>query len=133
MHLLATTSGVVDGTPEAIDLKQTPADVVLLTAADSELASLARACEHLAVPSLRLANLLPLQHNLSVDLYIEKTLSAAKLVVLRLLGGAAYWTYGLEQVEAVARERGIALAVLPGIDKARVWEPEPSTVYFWER
>ena len=25
-----------------------------------------------------------------------------------------------------------ALARLPGIDKARVWEPEPSTVYFWE-
>jgi glutamate synthase domain-containing protein 1 len=26
-----------------------------------------------------------------------------------------------------------ALANLPGVDKARVWEPEPSTVYFWER
>ncbi|MEZ5899024.1 MAG: glutamine amidotransferase family protein [Hyphomicrobiaceae bacterium] len=26
-----------------------------------------------------------------------------------------------------------ALASLPDIDKARVWEPEPSTVYFWER
>ncbi len=26
-----------------------------------------------------------------------------------------------------------ALVNLPGIDKARVWEPEPSTVYFWER
>ncbi|MGL4397916.1 MAG: class II glutamine amidotransferase [Hyphomicrobium sp.] len=26
-----------------------------------------------------------------------------------------------------------ALAGLPGIDKARIWEPEPSTVYFWER
>ncbi|MGE3371453.1 MAG: glutamine amidotransferase family protein [Rhizobiaceae bacterium] len=25
-----------------------------------------------------------------------------------------------------------ALAGLPGIDKAKVWEPEPSTVYFWE-
>jgi glutamate synthase domain-containing protein 1 len=25
-----------------------------------------------------------------------------------------------------------ALANLPGIDEARVWEPEPSTVYFWE-
>ncbi len=25
------------------------------------------------------------------------------------------------------------LACLPGIDKARVWEPEPATVYFWER
>ncbi len=26
-----------------------------------------------------------------------------------------------------------ALASLPNIDKAKVWEPEPSTVYFWER
>jgi glutamate synthase domain-containing protein 1 len=26
-----------------------------------------------------------------------------------------------------------ALASLPGIEKARVWEPEPATVYFWER
>jgi methylamine---glutamate N-methyltransferase subunit A len=26
-----------------------------------------------------------------------------------------------------------ALAVLPGIDTARVWEPEPATVYFWSR
>ncbi|MEL6766908.1 MAG: glutamine amidotransferase family protein [Pseudomonadota bacterium] len=25
-----------------------------------------------------------------------------------------------------------ALAVLPGITKARLWEPEPATVYFWE-
>jgi len=25
-----------------------------------------------------------------------------------------------------------ALANLPGIDKAKVWEPEPATVYFWE-
>ncbi|MDX8449599.1 class II glutamine amidotransferase [Mesorhizobium captivum] len=25
-----------------------------------------------------------------------------------------------------------ALTKLPGIDNARVWEPEPSTVYFWE-
>jgi len=26
-----------------------------------------------------------------------------------------------------------ALAGLPGIEKARVWEPEPAKVYFWER
>jgi len=26
-----------------------------------------------------------------------------------------------------------ALAGLPGIDSARIWEPEPATVYFWER
>jgi glutamate synthase domain-containing protein 1 len=26
-----------------------------------------------------------------------------------------------------------AMVNLPGIDTARVWEPEPATVYFWER
>ncbi|MFT3732461.1 MAG: glutamine amidotransferase family protein [Hyphomicrobium sp.] len=26
-----------------------------------------------------------------------------------------------------------ALAGLPGIDKAKIWEPEPATVYFWQR
>jgi glutamate synthase domain-containing protein 1 len=26
-----------------------------------------------------------------------------------------------------------ALAGLPGIETARIWEPEPATVYFWER
>ena len=26
-----------------------------------------------------------------------------------------------------------ALASLPGIEKAHVWEPKPATVYFWER
>ena len=113
MHLLATTSGVIDGAAEAIDLAQSPADIVVLSAADSELASLARAHDAAPCP-LRLANLLQLQHPLSVDLYVEKTLSHAKLIVLRILGGASYWAYGLDQVEAMARERGILLCVLPG-------------------
>jgi cobaltochelatase CobN len=113
MHLLATTSGVIDGGSEAVDLAQSPAEIVVLSAADSELASLARA--HDASPcSLRLANLLQLQHPMSVDLYIEKTLRHARLIVLRILGGAGYWSFGLEQVEAMARERGIKLCVLPG-------------------
>jgi cobaltochelatase CobN len=113
MHLLATTTGVIDGAAEAIDLKQTPADIVVLSAADSELASLARAHDATPFP-LRLANLLALQHNLSVDLYVENTLRHARLIVLRLLGGASYWRYGLDQIVAVAQERNIKLAVLPG-------------------
>ena len=116
MHLLATTSGVVDGSAEAVDLKQSPADVVILTAADSELACLAAAHNQLSdtAPSLRLANLLQLQHNLSVDLYAEKTLSKAKLIIIRLLGGKAYWPYGVEVISALAREKNIKLALLPG-------------------
>ncbi len=114
MHLLATTSGVIDGAAEVVDLKQSPADIVVLSAADSEIASLARAYDTGNFPTLRLANFLHLQHNLSVDLYIEKTLSLARLVVLRLLGGTSYWPYGLDRIEALAKANDIKLVVLPG-------------------
>ncbi|WP_421695193.1 cobaltochelatase subunit CobN [Aestuariivirga sp.] len=113
MHLLATTSGVIDGGAEAIDLAQPPADIAVLSAADSELAALARAHDQAPLP-LRLANLLQLQHPLSVDLYLEKTLSHARLIVLRILGGASYWTYGLDQIEDLAHRQRILLCVLPG-------------------
>ncbi len=113
MHLLATTSGVIDGAAEAIDLKQTPADVVILSAADSELANLASAADH-SVLSIRLANLMQLQHNFAVDLYAEKTLAKSKLIIIRVLGGAAYWSYGVDVIEALAREHNIKLVLLAG-------------------
>ena len=34
MHLLATTSGVIDGAAEAVDLAQSPAAIAVLSAAD---------------------------------------------------------------------------------------------------
>ncbi len=114
MHLLATTSGVIDGAAEALDLNQSPADLVVLSAADSEIASLASAFDENRHPGLRLANYLQLQHPLSVDLYIEKTLRFAKLIVLRLLGGASYWRYGLDQIADLAERHNIKLVVLPG-------------------
>jgi cobaltochelatase CobN len=115
MHLLATQAQVIDGAAEAVDLGQAPGDIVILSAADSELSVLAQAWDRLdSGLSLRLVNLLQLQHNLSIDMYIEKTLRHARLVVLRLLGGAEYWRYGLAEVETACRRDGIALAVLPG-------------------
>ena len=65
------------------------------------------------LPSLRLANLAALAHPLSVDTYIDRTLSGAKAILIRLIGGVSYWSYGLQQVEIMARQHGIALAVLP--------------------
>ena len=37
--------------------------------------------------------------------------------MVRLLGGLDWWKYGIERLAALARERGIALAVLPGEDR----------------
>ncbi len=116
MHLLATQSGVIDDGSEAVDLGQSPGDVVVISAADSELSALARA--HDGSFKLRLANQMQLQHNLSVDVYLENTLRHAKLVVLRLLGGKAYWSYGVDQVADAARQFGFSLVVLPGDGQA---------------
>ena len=113
MHLLANTSGLVDGAAEAADLDQSPAGVIFLSTADSEISAIARAHDADALP-LRLANLLQLQHHFSTDLYLEKTAAHAKLIVVRLLGGAAYWTYGLDQLQTLAHRQNIMLAVLPG-------------------
>ena len=121
MHLLATTSGVIDGAAEAVDLKQSPADIVILSAADSELANLARRFGRAGtiLPSVRLANLLLLQHNYSVDLYCEQTLSKAKLIVVRL----ARWRELLvlwrgASLRALATETGAKLVILPGGSEA---------------
>ena len=122
MHLLAAKPGQIADGSEAIDLGQTPGEIVVLSAADSELACLSRAYARLPEPkpSLRLANLLQLSHHLSVDAYVEAIVANAKLVVVRLLGGVRYWPYGIEQVSAECRKRGIALACLPGDD-----QPDP--------
>ena len=119
MHLLAARPGAIDDGSQAVDLGQTPGDMVILSAADSELAALARARAGFddAFPTLRLANLMHLGHNLSVDVYVEGIVARARLVVVRLLGGVGYWPYGIEQVAECCRRKGVPLAVLPGDDQ----------------
>src|SRR5215813_2003925 len=121
MHLLAATQGVIADGSEAVDLAQSPSDIVLLSSADTEIALLAAAHSRLRVrdptaPRLRLAPILRLGHNFSVDLYME-TVARARLVIARLLGGSAYWPYGVERLIETCHARGIPLALLPGDDK----------------
>ena len=118
MHLLAATPGVVSDGSEAVDLGQTPGDIVVLSAADTELAALAAAQARAGddAPSLRLANFLQLRHHMSVDVYVESVIAHARLVVVRLLGGAGYWPYGIEQIAAACRRNGTGFAAVPGDD-----------------
>ena len=46
-----------------------------------------------------------------------ETVARARLVVARLLGGSAYWPYGVERLVETCRAHGIPLALLPGDDK----------------
>ena len=130
MHLLATSSASIDDLVEPVDLRQPPGDIVILSFADSDLAGLAVAwAEHRDIlPTVRLANLRDLRHPLSVDLWLESVGQHAKVVVVRLLGGLDWWRYGVERLSSLARERAIALALLPGEDRDDPRLAEASTL-----
>ncbi len=116
MHLLATSSASLDSLIEPIDLAQRPADLIALSFTDSDLASLASAWKEGAdaLPSLRVAALRDLRHPMSVDLWIENTACKAKAIVVRVLGGYDWWPYGCDALAEIARQNGMALALLPG-------------------
>jgi cobaltochelatase CobN len=117
MHLLAATPGAIDD-GEPVDPGQTPAEVVFLSAADTELAALSEARAAMdRPPSLRLMSLNHLRHPMSVDLHIEACAAQSRLVIARVLGGTGYWKYGAEQYAAHLYAAGVPLALLPGDDR----------------
>ncbi|MBN3806766.1 cobaltochelatase subunit CobN [Paraburkholderia sp. Ac-20336] len=117
MHLLRTTpGGFVDDTQGVIRIDQQPADIVVLSSADTTLSLLASVVPRLGdgFPSLRLANVTYLRQPASVDFYLDDVLQHARVVVVDHLGGEAYWPYGIEQVVALAQRRQQTLAMFSG-------------------
>jgi cobaltochelatase CobN len=119
MHVLATELATLEEAEVAVDLGQSPADMVVLSFSDSDLSALAAAWQQDAdrLPTLRLASLKRLKHPMSVDLYVESVVSRARIVIVRCLGGLDYWRYGLEHIADAAREKGVLFAALPGDDR----------------
>ncbi|HEY9822905.1 MAG TPA: cobaltochelatase subunit CobN, partial [Candidatus Sericytochromatia bacterium] len=120
MHRIAATPGGWNPQTEGVVfIEQTPAPIVFLTAADTDIQTLAASTSQLPTgfPALRVVNLLQLQQQLTIDTYAEDVLASAQIIILRLLGGRSYWSYGLEVVQETVRQTGAALVVLPGDDR----------------
>ncbi len=118
MHLFASQpGGFVDG-EGIVDLEQEPADIIILSAADSSLSALARAVDSLPenFASVRLANWMHLTKPAAFDLYQETVLQHCQLVVVSLLGGASYWQYGFEQLKLWAQKKNKTIIFVPGDD-----------------
>jgi cobaltochelatase CobN len=115
MHVVFRESRGLEETATPRDIGQDPADLVVLSFSDSDLAAFASGWRRgrASLPSLRLANLAELRHPLSIDTYIERTLSQARGILVRLIGGESYWSHGLTALYQLAKDRNIALAVLP--------------------
>lgn len=118
MHLLRTQPGGFVSDDNIADLGQTPAELVILCSGDSSLALLAEAAQQLPddYPSLRLANPMQVQNHASVDLYVDEVLRHAKVILISLHGGIAYWRYGIERLVELSR-RGVQLILVPGDDR----------------
>ncbi|WP_312998988.1 cobaltochelatase subunit CobN [Pseudomonas sp.] len=118
MHLLRTQPGGFVSDDNIADLGQTPAELVILCSGDSSLALLAEAAQQLPddYPSLRLANPMQVQNHASVDLYVDEVLRHAKVILISLHGGIAYWRYGVERLIELS-ERGVQLILVPGDDR----------------
>lgn len=133
MHVVFRESHGLEETETPTDLGQSPADLVVLSFSDSDLGAFAAGWHRGGgpegrMPTLRLANLTALKHPLSVDTYVEQTLEGAKGILIRLIGGVPYWSYGLQQVLALAQAKGIALAGLPADGREDVRLDEYSTL-----
>ncbi len=115
MHVVFRETQGLEAADAPYDPAQDPGDLVVLSFSDSDLGAFAAGWHRGAgkLPSLRLQNIVALKHPISVDTYMERTLSGAKAILIRLIGGEAYWPYGIASVQDLARRKGIALAVLP--------------------
>ncbi|MEM6987356.1 MAG: cobaltochelatase subunit CobN, partial [Pseudomonadota bacterium] len=121
MHLLRTEpGGFVDDADGIARVEQSPADGIILSAADTELASLSGAAQRCVAAgepvSLRLANLMHLRQHASVDLYLDEVVQHARWILVSLLGGEGYWPYGVEQLRLLAAARDQVLIFVPGDD-----------------
>ncbi|MFM7424919.1 MAG: cobaltochelatase subunit CobN, partial [Elainella sp.] len=126
MHRLATLPGGWTPTTEGvIFIDQQPAPLVVITAADTDIQTFAAAAALLPAdfPALRVVNLLQLQQQLTIDTYAETVLSQAEVLIVRVIGGRSYWSYGLEVVEETAKQTGAKLIILPGDER-----PDPSLI-----
>ncbi|MCS6959060.1 MAG: cobaltochelatase subunit CobN [Pseudanabaenaceae cyanobacterium SKYGB_i_bin29] len=119
MHRLVTTPGKSESTTDSIIfVNQEPAPIIFITAADTDIQILAQVATNLPTdfPALRVVNILQLQQQIVIDTYADEVLRFAQVIILRIIGGRSYWSYGLEVVKATAETTGAQLIVLPGDD-----------------
>ncbi|MEZ2284369.1 cobaltochelatase subunit CobN, partial [Microcoleus sp.] len=126
MHKIAATPGGWNPQAEGvIFIQQTPAPIVFISAADTDIQTLAAAASKLPAefPKLRAVNLLQLQQQLTIDTYAEEILQHAQVIILRLLGGRSYWSYGLEILRETVEKTQAKLIIMPGEDS-----PDPDLI-----
>ena len=118
MHRLAALPGLNADEAGVALVEQDAAPILFLTAADTDLTTLAAVLEapNTVVPAggIRGLNIAALSHPAAVDHYLRCTVATARVVLVRLLGGRGAWSYGLERLQGWQADGG-CLVVLDAV------------------
>ena len=122
MHRIATKPGDLDFERELCAVKQTPADILFISTADTELSAIAQVWGQRFRGRLRLMQANRLQHPKSAEYYVDNVLCKSKLAIFRLHGGYGYFPHLLEEIKHVKSHGAkVHVIVLPGTEG---WDQE---------
>ena len=130
MHRVATKPGDLDSEKNfesgPYSARQTPADILFISTADTELFGLAQVWgkrfRKKASPTLRLMQANPLQHPDAAEHNADHVLCKARLAIFRLHGGYGYFPHLLDEILHIKSHGAkTRILVLPGTDE---WDPE---------
>ena len=125
MHRIATEAGKLDLERKLESIRQSPAEIVFVSSADTELAALARIWGPKFGTRLRLMNASSLQHPDAAEHYADHVLVHAKIAIFRLHGGKAYFPKLLDELLHIkSHGASVRTLVLAGTDE---WDPELAT------
>ncbi len=119
MHRVATEPGHLDHTHPSTKIEQTSAELIFISAADSDLSLVAQAWLPMFGDRSRFVHASALQHPETVEHYANEVLCHSRLIVLRLLGGASYFPHLLDELQHLRQhpERNFRILMLPGTEQ----------------
>lgn len=122
MHRVSTESGVLDAERQAQRIEQTPAELMFVSAADTDLACVAQTWLPSFKERLRITHASSLQTPAVAHDFVERIGSQSRLLVIRLLGGKAYFPYLIEELLHLrSHPTRPQIILLPGTDQ---WDEE---------
>ena len=125
MHRIANDAGRLDLERRLESVRQSPAEIVFVSSADTELSALARIWGPEFGNRLRLMNAASLQHPEAAEHYADHVLFNARIAIFRLHGGKAYFPKLLEELLHIKSHGAtVRTLVLAGTDE---WDPELAT------
>ncbi len=122
MHRIATIAGDLDFERELSLVNQTPADILFVSTADTDLSGIAQVWGQRFKGKLRLMHANRLQHPKSAEYYVDNVLCKSNLAIFRLHGGYGYFPHLLEEIKHVKSHGAkVRVIVLPGTEE---WDQE---------